>query len=135
MNTLTVTTTVASILAIIMLPLTMQVTMRRIALGKAMGDIGGVAFGDGDDEVLKRRRVAFGNFVEYVPICLVMLGLLEYHNASNTLVWTVGGLLIASRCTHALSVLFTNNPAPKAAGMFMTYGAFIVPAIWLLFLR
>ncbi|MDH5325492.1 MAG: MAPEG family protein [Gammaproteobacteria bacterium] len=133
MNSLTVTSTVASFLAIIMLPLTMQVTLRRIELGKAMGDIGGVAFGDGNDEILKRRRVAFGNFVEYVPMCVVMLALMEYHNASISLTWAVGSLLIAGRCIHALSVLYTSNPAPKAIGMFMTYAAFVVPAIWLLF--
>ena len=135
MNELTVTTTVAAILALFMLPLTMQVTLRRIDLGKAMGDVGGVAFGDGNDELLKRRRVAFSNFVEYVPMCLLMLALMEYNNASNLLNWTVGALLLASRPIHALSVLYTRNPLPKAIGMLMTYGAFVIPAIWLLFVR
>lgn len=132
MSLLPVTSTTAAILAIVMLPLTLQISMRRVALGKAMGDIGGVAFGDGKDETLRCRITAFGNFMEYVPMCLIMLALMEYAGASSVTAWGVGGLLISGRVTHALSVLYTRNPAPKAIGMLMTYAAFIIPAMWLL---
>lgn len=132
MNLLPITSTIAAILAIVMLPLTVQVTMQRVALGKAMGDIAGVAFGDGNDKVLRRRIDAFGNFMEYVPMCLIMLALIENGGASPNIVWGVGGMLVLGRSIHALSILYVKNPAPKAIGMFMTYSAFIVPAIWLI---
>ncbi|MFV2056066.1 MAG: MAPEG family protein [Thiohalomonadales bacterium] len=132
MNLLPVTSTIAAILAIIMLPLTIQITLRRMELGKAMGDIGGVAFGDGNDELLRRRVCAFSNFMEYAPMCLLLLALIEYNGASPMLTWSIGGLLFVGRIIHALSVLYTRNPLPKAIGMFLTYAAFILPALWLI---
>ena len=77
-----------------MFPLTLQVSLRRAALGKAQGDLTAVTFGDGSDEVLRRRTRAFGNFIEYVPLCLVTLTLTELAGASPTLLWSIGGLLV-----------------------------------------
>lgn len=129
---LPITATIAACLALIMFPLTLQVSMRRAALGKAMGKLNGVAFGDGDDDVLRRRIRAFGNFTEYAPMCLLMLALTENAGASPTFIWTIGGLLLFGRALHALGMLYTNSPVPRAIAMFMTYAAFLVPAFWLL---
>ncbi len=115
-----------------MLPLTLQVSMRRAALGKAMGKVNGVTFGDGNDEILRRRIRAFGNFIEYTPRCLVMLALTENAGASPTFVWTIGGLLLFGRGLHALGMLYSDTPVPRGIAMFMTYGAFLAPAVWLL---
>ena len=132
MNLLPITSMIAAIMAIVMLPLTIQISMRRMELGKAMGDIGGVPFGDANDPLLRRRVGAFSNFMEYVPMCLLMLALMEYNSASQILTWSTGGLLVLGRVVHALSTLYTNNPLPKAIGMFMTYAAFILTALWLI---
>jgi len=125
MISLPITSTIAACLAIIMFPLTLQVSMRRKSIGN-------VVFGDGDDEVLRRRIRAFGNFVEYVPTCLVMLALVEIGGASSTLLWTIGGLLLLGRIIHALGMLYADTPIPRAIAMFMTYAAFLVPAVWLI---
>jgi uncharacterized protein len=127
-----VTSIIASILAILMLPLTLQISIRRAALGKAANDLTAVVFGDGGDEKLRRRIRALGNFIEYVPMCLIMLALIESSGAGETLLWSVGGLLVCGRVLHALGMLYINNPAPRGIAMFMTYASFIVPAIWLL---
>ena len=132
MISLPITSTIAAIMAIVMLPLTLQVSMRRAALGKAIGKLNGVTFGDGDDEVLRRRIRAFANFIEYTPMCLVMLALTENGDASPTFVWTIGSLLLLGRGLHALGMLYSDTPVPRGIAMFMTYGAFFVPAIWLL---
>ncbi len=132
MISLPITSTIAAIMAIVMLPLTLQVSMRRTALGKAIGKLNGVTFGDGDDEVLRRRIRAFGNFIEYTPMCLVMLALTENGDASPTFVWTIGSLLLLGRGFHALGMLYSDTPVPRGIAMVMTYGAFFVPAIWLL---
>jgi uncharacterized membrane protein YecN with MAPEG domain len=129
---LPITSTVAALLAVIMVPLTLQVSMRRAGLGKAMGDLTGVVFGDGDDDTLRRRTRAFGNFIEYVPTCLVLLALIEIQGAGATVVWTAGGLLVVGRVLHALGMLFADSPAPRGLAMFMTYGALLTPAGWLL---
>lgn len=132
MINLEITSTIASVLALIMLPLTLQVSLRRTALGKAQNNLTAFVFGDGDDETLRRRIRAFGNFVEYVPLCLIMLGLLEIAQASHSLLWSVGGLLVGGRLLHAVGMLYANNPASRGLGMLMTYGAFLIPAVWLL---
>ena len=133
MSSLPITSVVAALLAIAMLPLTIQVSARRLALGKAAGDVNAVLYGDGGDEVLLRRTRAFGTFIEYVPFCLIMLALIENSGASSILVWAIGSTLFVSRIVHALAILYTKHPAPRRTAMFMTYVSILVPAVWLLF--
>jgi uncharacterized protein len=116
-----------------MLPLTIQISAKRLALGKAVGDVNAVLYGDGGDEVLLRRIRAFGTFIEYVPFCLIMLALIEGAGASSTLVWTVGIAVLVGRIIHALAILYTNHPAPRRTAMFVTYASILVPSVWLLF--
>jgi hypothetical protein len=125
MIALPVTSIVAATLAIVMFPLTLQVSMRRLALGS-------VVFGDADDDTLRRRIRAFGNFIEYAPTCLVLLALMEAQGAHSLWLWIAGGLLLAGRIIHALGMLFAKSPAARGIAMMMTYGAFLVPAVWLL---
>ena len=106
--------------------------MQRAALGKEKGDITAFVFGDGNDDVLRRRIRAFGNFIEYVPMCLLMLALIEFASASRTLLWSIGGLLLAGRILHAIGMLYADSPAPRGIAMFMTYATLLVPAGWLL---
>lgn len=132
MSSLPITSVIAACLALMMFPLTLNVSMRRVAVGKAMGDVAGAAFGDGGDLRLKRAIRAFGNFVEYVPTCLVMLALAETAGASETMLWTVGLVFVAGRITHALGMLFSASPALRVIGMFATYAGLLVPGAWLL---
>lgn len=125
MIALPVTSIVAAALAILMFPLTLQISILRLTLGS-------VVFGDGNDDTLRRRVRAFGNFVEYVPICLVLLALMEVQGASTLWLWIAGALLLAGRLIHAAGMLFATSPAARGVAMMMTYGAFLIPAIWLL---
>ena len=135
MSSLPITSIIAALLAIVMLPLTIQVSAKRAALGKAAGDVNAVLYGDGGDEVLLRRIRAFGTFIEYVPFCLIILALTEGAGASSTLVWAIGSTLLVSRIVHALAILYTKHPAPRRTAMFMTYASILVPGVWLLFNR
>lgn len=133
MSSLPITSIIAALLAIVMLPLTIQISAKRLALGKAVGDVNAVLYGDGGDEVLLRRIRAFGTFIEYAPFCLIMLALIEGAGASSTLVWTVGIAVLVGRIIHALAILYTNHPAPRRTAMFVTYASILVPSVWLLF--
>ena len=132
MTTLPVASIIATLLAILMFPLTSLVSMRRAAIGEAEGELTAAVFGDHDDETLRRRSRAFGNFIEYVPMCLIMLALLELSGGSALLVWSIGGLLVVGRVLHALGMLYANSPIPRGLAMFMTYATFLLPAGWLL---
>lgn len=118
---LPITSIVVALLALIMIPLTVQVSLRRIALGKAKNDITAFVFGDAGDEILRRRTRAFGNFIEYVPVCAILLALLEVAHAPPLLVLAMGITLVFSRCLHAYGMLYSSNPAFRGFAMFLTY--------------
>ncbi len=130
---LPITSIIAALLALAVIPLAMQISIRRIALGKAAGDPTAVVFGDGDDAILRRRIRAFGNFIEYVPVALVVLALMELQGGEALWVWGAGIALLLGRALHAVGMLYAESPAPRGLGMVLTYIAIAIPALWLLF--
>jgi len=130
MSTLEVSFKIGSLLVLTMLPLSLLVSARRARLGKDLGNLAAVAFGDGDDLILRRRIRAFGNFIEYVPVGLLMLVLLEYNGAAAGLVWLVGISLLVGRLVHAVGMLTSEHPVPRMLGMMATYVSLVVPALW-----
>ncbi|WP_109809415.1 MAPEG family protein [Sphingosinithalassobacter portus] len=133
MTTLPVTATIAGLLALAMFPLTLQVSMRRAMIGMKAGVIHAAVFGDAGNDGLRNADRAFGNFIEYVPMVLVLLGLSEWRGAPETGLWIVGGAFVAGRILHAISMTFIPlNPAPRGVAMLTTYAALLVPAWWLL---
>jgi len=67
----------------------------------------GVSLGDGGDQVLLHRIRAHGNFAEYVPIILIMLGMLELGGAKPWLLHALGATLLAARLLHGVALSFT----------------------------
>lgn len=133
MLSLPITSLLAASLVILMCALTMLVSARRVSLGNASGDIAKYVFGHGDDETLRRRVRAFGNFIEYVPMALVMLVLLELQGAPSSLVWGLGGAFVVGRYLHAFGMLYNPRaPMLRIIGMIATYSALLTPAFWLL---
>ncbi len=68
-----------------------------------------VALGDGDNEVLLRRIRAHGNFVEFVPIALLLLALAEHTGMGSLLIHLFGLVLLAARISHAYGICQTNE--------------------------
>jgi len=131
MEIIQITSKIAAILAVLMFILTMMVSLRRVELGKEHGDIAKFPYQDGDDEKLKRRIRAFGNFIEYTPMCIIMLGLLEVSGGSSTLIWALGSVFVVGRILHAAGMLTNPHfPLPRIIGMFATYAILVAPAIW-----
>lgn len=131
---LPVTATIAALLGLIMFPLTVQISMRRKYLGEQAGNASKYTFGDANDDLLRNRIRAFGNFTEYVPMALILLALMEFHQAPHWLCWAIGGSFTAGRLVHALGMLV--NPfkvAPRGVAMVITYFALVVPALWLIY--
>jgi len=119
-----VTSLVAAITAVMLVALSLAVSLRRMKVGTEIGV--------GDDPVLLHRIRAQGNFIEYVPLALIVLALAEYRNESPTMLWTIAGLLGAGRLLHAIGILSGATPA-RATGMIATYASLLVGAWTLAF--
>lgn len=133
MDVLVITSKIAGLLALQMFILSMMVSLRRVSLGKSEGDIAKYPYQDGNDETLRRRMRAFGNFIEYVPVCLIMLALIEFNGASENLLWGLGICFVLGRISHSIGMLSNPHfPVPRILGMLTTYAVLIVPSVWLL---
>lgn len=61
-----------------------------------------IGLGDGGDPVLLRKIRVHANFIEYVPLALLMLALLELGGVRQPLLWLFGSTLLLSRVMHAI---------------------------------
>ena len=94
-----------------------------------------ILYGEPIDWTLAERVRAHQNFLEYVPIILVLMGLIELNGGSSTFLYTVGSLLVLARIAHAVG-LKHDNMAHKgrfigAAGTALIMIATAVYSIWL----
>lgn len=98
---LQITSIIASVLAVIFVRLSFAVIKLR---GKNRVSLGSGGFDD-----LECAIRAQGNFAEYVPIGLILIGCLEINGAPWWLVTIPGLTLIAGRLFHAVGI---NTPPP-----------------------
>jgi uncharacterized protein len=122
--TLPVTSLLAGLFAVFMVVLSFQVSARRVKLG-------GVSSGDGNDETLRRRIRAHGNFIEYVPTAVISVGLIEYGGGSKAVVVGLAVAFFISRVLHAVGMLYASTPTLRAGGMLIQHAAFLASGIWL----
>lgn len=78
---------------VLMLALAIRVVGHRRALK--------IGIGDGGDTRLARKVRAHANFIEYVPVALLMLALLELGGLGAMWLWALGGTLLLARVLHA----------------------------------
>lgn len=60
-----------------------------------------IGIGDGGDKLLARKVRVHANFIEYVPVALLMLALLELAGLAAIWLWVLGGTLLLARILHA----------------------------------
>ena len=63
-----------------------------------------ILFGDGGNEVLQRHIRVHANFIEYVPLGLVLLLVLELNGAAPRLLNLLGASLLVARLLHAFGL-------------------------------
>lgn len=86
-----------------------------------------VDIGAGGQPSLERDIRAHANFAEYVPLGLILLGLLELAAAPDALLWALSLALVAGRILHFTG--FTKHPGAsfgRVAGMTLTHGMIVV---------
>ncbi|NDZ18784.1 hypothetical protein C7T35_21380 [Variovorax sp. WS11] len=77
---------------------------------------------------LRRHTSAQGNFVEYGPLALIGMGLVEVHAAPTWMILAMVGILSLGRLLHAMGVLRGSAPL-GGLGMILTYVALASAAL------
>lgn len=109
-----ITAVYASLLALFYIVLSIRV------IGSRRG--AKVSIGDGGNAMLLRRIRVHGNFAEYVPISLILLGLAESLAAPPWLLHAAGIALLGARAAHAYGVSQTpENFRFRVGGMGTTF--------------
>lgn len=75
---------------------------------------------DGGDQQLGRAIRVQGNFVEYVPMALALMGLIEWMGAKPWIVYLLGIALVLARVTHAWG-LYSNAFRGRVIGTTTTW--------------
>ena len=95
-----------------------------------------VGLGDGGHHVLKRAIRTHGNFVEYVPFSLLLLGLLESMGEQQETLHAIGITLLAARSLHIIGLSQNHG---KSLGRFwgasLTFAAILATATRILLLQ
>ncbi|MDX1949579.1 MAG: MAPEG family protein [Rickettsiales bacterium] len=94
-------------------------------------------YGDGNNIEMIRRQRAQGNFAEYVPLALFMLGLMEIADLPKFIILIMAFVLLIGRISHAYGLLIAEgkgiqnrkNLFPRIAGMMLTISYFMVSAL------
>jgi len=79
-----------------------------------------INFSDGGDQQLGRAIRVQGNFVEYVPMALGLMALMEWTGVGPWLVYLAGIALFAARVVHAVGLYSSVFPA-RVAGTSITW--------------
>lgn len=67
-----------------------------------------VLFGEPPNMELAQRVRVHQNFLEYVPLILILFGLLEVSGVSRMFLYVMGDLLIVARIAHAIGLRHDN---------------------------
>ena len=118
----------AALLALIYVGLSGLVVAGRV--GKA------TLFGDGGDGSMMRRVRSHANFIEYVPLALLVIGLYEASGGSETLTRILLVLLVVARILHPIGMFAAENTprqfACRGGGIILTLLILLVGASALL---
>jgi uncharacterized membrane protein YecN with MAPEG domain len=91
-----VTAIYAGLLALIAITLGTRVGIRRGKLGVSLGDAGDPAL------TLNNRRHL--NWIEHVPIAIILIGIIEANGAPKLMIHVLGGLLVLARIIHPVGL-------------------------------
>lgn len=115
----------AALGALLVIVLTFRVIRRRLSSRTGIGD-------GGDHELARCIRV-HANAVEYLPLALILLFLLEWNQTLPLLVHGFGIALIIGRLLHAIGLSKSAGSSPaRLSGMLLTLLTMLAMAVLLL---
>lgn len=121
---LPITSLLTAVLLIFLVILSVRVTARRAVLG-------GIQFGDNDDQVLRSRIRAHGNFIEIAPFVIVAVGLMEYAGAPVVLLTWFSVIFLLGRFLH-LARMAIGNPFIGLFSIISQHVICLWAGVWLL---
>ncbi|MEL7399211.1 MAG: MAPEG family protein [Pseudomonadota bacterium] len=124
LNQLEVTLIFAAIFGVLHVVFTMRVGMYRMNSK--------IDTGDGGDKLLLKIMRGHGNFVENVPMGLILLLINELNGLSSTWLWALGGVFLFGRLAHYVQFTMDGPFILRPVGMISTMGAILAMAILLL---
>lgn len=107
---------IVSLYAALLAIMYIQLSFRVIKIRRAAK----VSLGDGNNPELISAIRSHGNFIEYVPLALILLFLLEYQGLSSHYCHAIGILLVLSRVFHSYA-LTENTLKIRVIGMALTF--------------
>ena len=124
--TLQITALYAGILALLLVALSVQVSRRRIS--------GKVGVGHVEDKSLLLAIRTQGNFTEYVPLALLLIGLAEFNGLPAWSVHAMGASLTVGRILHAIGLSrHAGTSLPRLLGTTLTWLVLLVSGIVLIY--
>ena len=122
-----ITSLYAGLLAILFVALSAWVVAGRVQTDTLQG---------GGSDALQRRIGAQGNFAQYVPYALLLMGLLEASGASHGLIHGLGIVLLVARLLHPFGMYAPKNSpqqfACRGGGIMSTFAVILVAAVALI---
>ncbi|WP_374764744.1 MAPEG family protein [Yunchengibacter salinarum] len=119
---MTITLVTTSFMALLLLALSYRVSKVRLATRTSIGD--------GGHADLQRANRVQGNFTEYVPLALILIGLLEYSRVSVYLVVGLAALLVVGRVLHAIGLSMNTDSNPfRFLGTLFTWLVLLIGAL------
>jgi len=93
-----------------------------------------VSLGDGGTTMLQRAIRGHANFSEYVPLSLLLLGILELSRFPHYVLHGLGATLLAARLLHGYALSFTGHSRfGRVAGASLTFLVLIVAGVLCLY--
>lgn len=99
-----ITSLFAACFGVVMLVLWINVTKTRAAMS--------ISIGDGGDVALHEKVRRHGNFMEWVPMTVLLLALAEAQGAGASWLYAAGGLALIGRLVHPFGLRADNAAHP-----------------------
>ena len=94
-----------------------------------------VLFGDPSNMELAQRVRVHQNFLEYVPMAVILMGIIELNGGNATFLHVMGVVLIIARVAHAIGLRHDNMGHPgRAIGAGGTALISLVAAVYTLWM-
>jgi len=77
-----------------------------------------ISVGDGGNDLMIRRMRAQSNFIEYTPITLILITLVEMTMGTTIWLWAVSGAYLLARVAHAIGM--ENDNKGRLIGIIVT---------------